>query len=119
MASQPPISADEHQRQKTRHDEALDRVDAQHLQRVELLADLAGAEVRRVRGARDAGEREQKLVDELAAIGVRRPQRGHDRPPGEDQHVPDLLEESPRREKRSIGDVADHQLAPLVPRPQR
>jgi hypothetical protein len=59
MASQPPISADEHQRQKTWHDDALDRVDAQHLQRVELLADLAGAEVRRDRGARHAREHDR------------------------------------------------------------
>ena len=38
-------AGDDHQRQEARHDEVLDRVDAEHLQRVELLADLARAEV--------------------------------------------------------------------------
>ena len=47
---------DEHQRQEARDDEVLDRVDAEHLQRVELLADLAGAEVGGDRRAGDAGE---------------------------------------------------------------
>ena len=44
---------DQHQRQEARHDEVLDRVDAEHLERVELLADLAGAEVG---GDRRAGD---------------------------------------------------------------
>src|SRR3712207_6921553 len=35
---------DEHQGQEARDDEVLDRVDAEHLERVELLADLAGAD---------------------------------------------------------------------------
>ena len=47
----------EHQREEARHDEVLDRVDAEHLQRVELLADLARAEVGGDRRAGDAGER--------------------------------------------------------------
>ena len=43
-----------HQRQEARHDEVLDRVDAEHLERVELLADLARAEIGRDRRAADA-----------------------------------------------------------------
>ena len=35
----------EHQRQEARHDEVLDRVDSHHHKRVELIANLAGAEV--------------------------------------------------------------------------
>ena len=50
---------DEHQRQEARHDEVLDRVDAEHLQRVELLADLARAEVGGDRGAGHAGEHDR------------------------------------------------------------
>ena len=46
----------EHQREEARDDEVLDRVDAEHLQRVELLADLARAEVGRDRRAGDAGD---------------------------------------------------------------
>ncbi len=45
---------DEHQRKEARHDEVLDRVDAEHLQRVELLADLARAQVGGDRRAGDA-----------------------------------------------------------------
>ena len=52
-------AGDEHQRQEARHDEVLDRVDAEHLQRVELLADLARAEVGGDRGARHAGEHDR------------------------------------------------------------
>ena len=51
MSSRPVI---DHQRQEARHDQVLDRVDAEHLQGVELLADLAGAEVGGDRGAGDA-----------------------------------------------------------------
>ena len=49
-------AGDQHQRQEARHDEVLDRVDAEHLQGVELLADLAGAEVGGDRGAGHAGD---------------------------------------------------------------
>ena len=49
-------AGDDHQRQEARHDEVLDRVDAEHLERVELLADLARAEVGGDRRAADAGE---------------------------------------------------------------
>ena len=49
-------AGDDHQRQEARHDEVLDRVDAEHLERVELLADLARAEVGGDRRAGDAGE---------------------------------------------------------------
>ncbi len=138
----------DHQREEARHDEVLDGVDAEHLQRVELLAHLARAEVGRDRGAGDTGDddrgharadlanraeheeaaeaveraedrqevgglqagrgvaeadgrdqqrepaqpqREEELRDELAAVGVGRAQGGHDRPPGEDHHVPKFL----------------------------
>ena len=53
MSSRPVI---DHQRQEARHDQVLDRVDAEHLQGVELLADLAGAEVGGDRGAGDAAD---------------------------------------------------------------
>ena len=49
----------EHQREEARHDEVLDRVDAEHLQRVELLADLARAEVGGDRGAGHAGQHDR------------------------------------------------------------
>ncbi len=47
---------DRDQREEARDDEVLDRVDAEHLQRVELLADLARAEVGGDRGAGGAGD---------------------------------------------------------------
>ena len=50
---------DEHQREEARDDEVLDRVDAEHLQRVELLADLARAEVGGDRRAGHAGEHDR------------------------------------------------------------
>ena len=50
---------DEHQRQEARDDEVLDGIDAEHLQRVELLADLARAEVGGDRGAGDAREHDR------------------------------------------------------------
>ena len=53
MSRRPVISISA---KKSRHDEVLDRVDAQHLQRVELLADLAGAEVGGDRRAGDPGD---------------------------------------------------------------
>ena len=53
-------AGDEHQREEARDDEVLDRVDAEHLQRVELLADLAGAEVGGDRRAGDAGEHDRR-----------------------------------------------------------
>jgi hypothetical protein len=49
----------QHQRQEPGHHEALDRVDAEHHQGVELLADLAGAEVRGHRRARDPGHHDR------------------------------------------------------------
>ena len=49
-------AVDDHQREEARHDEVLDGVDAEHLQRVELLAHLARAEVGGDRGAGDAGD---------------------------------------------------------------
>ena len=53
-------AGDDHQRQEARHDEVLDRVDAEHLQRVELLADLARAEVGGDRGAAHAGQDDRR-----------------------------------------------------------
>jgi hypothetical protein len=49
-------AGDDHQRQEARDDQVLDRVDAEHLQRVELLADLARPQVGGDRRARDARE---------------------------------------------------------------
>jgi hypothetical protein len=49
----------QHERQEPRHHEVLDRVDAEHLQRVELLADLARAEVGGDRRAGDAGQHDR------------------------------------------------------------
>ncbi len=56
---------DEHAGEHARDDEALDRVDAQHHHRVELLADLAGAEVGGDGGAAGAGD-EQGGADRAA-----------------------------------------------------
>ena len=53
-------AGDDHQRQEARHHQVLDRVDAEHLQRVELLADLARAEVGGDRGAAHAGEDDRR-----------------------------------------------------------
>ena len=72
---------DQHQGQEARHDEVLDRIDAEHLQRVELLADLARAEVGRDRRAGDAGQHDRRhegreladrREDEEAAQAVQR-----------------------------------------------
>src|SRR3954451_724633 len=52
-------TGDEHQREEARDHEVLDRVDAEHLERVELLADLARAEVGGDRGAGHAGEHDR------------------------------------------------------------
>ena len=60
----------QHQRQEARHDQVLDRVDAEHLERVELLADLAGAEVGGDRGAGHAGQHDR--VDERRELPDRR-----------------------------------------------
>ena len=49
-------AGDQHQRQEARHDQVLDRIDAEHLQGVELLADFPRPEVCRDRGAGDAGD---------------------------------------------------------------
>ena len=111
----------DHQRQEARHHEVLDRVDAQHLERVELLADLAGAEVRGDRGAADAGEDDgrherRELADrgeheeaaepvdraeqdqEVAGLKpgravAERDRRDRQRQPAEPQHEQELLHE--------------------------
>ena len=53
-------AGDDHQRQEARHDQVLDRVDAEHLEGVELLADLAGAEVGGDRGPGHAGDHDRR-----------------------------------------------------------
>ena len=62
----------EHQRQEPRHHEVLDGIDAHHDQGVELVADLAGAEIGGDRGARHA--RDHDRVDERREL----PDRGKD-----------------------------------------
>src|SRR5215212_3284677 len=114
-------AGDGHQRQEPRHHEVLDRVDAHHLKRVKLLADLAGAEVRCDRGAAhaggdDGGHRRCELADrgehEEAAEPVdgaeqdqevarlepgravaERDRRDREREPAEAQHEQELLHE--------------------------
>jgi hypothetical protein len=56
----------EHRRQHARHDQALQRADAEHLHRVDLVADLAGAEV----GAdgRAAGAGDEQRGDDRARL---------------------------------------------------
>ncbi len=80
-------AGDQHQRQEARHDQVLDRVDAEHLQGVELLADLAGAEVGGDRGAGDAGDDDggdeggelaDRGEDEEAAEPVERAEQGEE-----------------------------------------
>src|SRR3954454_3526021 len=75
---------DDHQREEARDDQVLDRVDPEHLERVELLADLARAEVGGDRRAGDAGEDDRgherrELADrgehEEAAEAVERPEQ--------------------------------------------
>ena len=77
----------DHQRQHPRHDQVLDRVDAEHLEGVELLADLAGAEVGGDRGAGDAGDDDggdqrrdlaDRGEDEEAAEAVERADQGEE-----------------------------------------
>jgi len=48
-------------------------------------------------------QREQELADELTAIGIRGPERGHDRLARQDHHVADLLEQASRREAPALG----------------
>ena len=52
-------AGDEHQRQKARHDEVLDGVHAEHLQRVELLAHLARAQIGGDRRAGHTGDHDR------------------------------------------------------------
>ena len=49
-------------------------------------------------------QREHELVDELAAVRIRRPQRRHDRLAGQDHHVADLLEQVLHGEETAVGD---------------
>src|SRR5205085_3134544 len=58
-------------------------------------------------------QREEELDHELAAIRVRRPQRGHDGLASQDHHVADLLEQVLRWQERSVGYSANH--ADLLP----
>ncbi len=56
-------------------------------------------------------EREQELADELAAVGIRGPDRRDDRLAGQDHHVPDLLEQALGGQERPVSGGADHQRA--------
>ena len=49
-------------------------------------------------------EREQELADELAAVGVGRPDRRRERLAGQDHHVPDLLEQALGGQERPVSD---------------
>ena len=84
MLSSPVISI---RLRKRGHDEVLDRVDAEDHQSVELLADLAGAEVGCDRRARDAGDDDAGYErgeladggeDEEAAEAVERSEQGQE-----------------------------------------
>ena len=168
-------AGDDHQREEARDDEVLHRVHAEHLQRVELLADLARAEVGGDRRAGHAGDarsrstngansrierqheeaaeavvgaeqreevgglqarrrvaerdrrdhqrepaqpqREQELLDELAAVGVGRLEGGHDRLPREDHHVAHFLQQALGRKECAIGDVANQSLSSILRTP--
>ena len=61
---------DQHQREEPRDDDVLDRVDAEHQERVELFTDLAGAEVSGDRGPGHACEDDR--VDERRELPDRR-----------------------------------------------
>ncbi len=155
----------DHQREEAGDDEVFDRVDAEYLERVELLTDLARAQIGGDRGAADAGEddrghkrrelpdageheepaeavdrpeqhqevarlqprcavaerdrrdrqrepaqpqREQKLLHELRPIRIRRTHSREQRLAREDHHVPHLLQQVLRRQKRSVCDSSDH-----------
>ena len=63
-------AGDEHQREEARNDEVLDGIDAEHLQRVELLANLAGTQISGDRCAGDA--REHDRVHERRELAYRR-----------------------------------------------
>ena len=84
MSSRP---GDQHQGQEARHDQVLDRVDAQDLQGVELLADLSGPEVGGDRrpgdpGDHDRGHERGELADrgqdEEAPEAVKGPEQGQE-----------------------------------------
>ena len=53
-------------------------------------------------------EGEEELADELAAVGIRRPDRRSDRLAGQDHHVPDLLEQTLGGQERPVGYGSDH-----------
>src|SRR4051794_27118975 len=116
---------DEHAGQHAGHHEALDGVDAQHHHGVELLADLAGAEVGGDRGAAGAGDEQRggdrpgladhgehggrpgeglraELLDQPADLQRdHRAERDRDQRRGDDGHggdEPGLLEELPQLE---------------------
>ena len=100
---------DQHQGEEARHDEVLDRVDAEHLQRVELLADLARAEVGGDRGAGDAGDDDRG--DERRELA----DRGEDEEAAEAVEGAEQAEEVGRLQARGAeaeGDRRDHQREP-------
>ncbi len=59
-------------------------------------------------------QREQELGDQLAAIRVRGPQGGPDRPAREDHHVPDFLHRASRGEVNPFCGAANHLCFPLL-----
>ena len=75
---------------------------AQPIQRSEQAEEVRRLQARCAEGDRDHRDchrepaqlqREQELAHELAPVGVGRADRGGDRPAGQDDHVPDLLEQ--------------------------
>jgi hypothetical protein len=100
----------------------IDEEAAEAVQRAEQHEEVGGLEPWGAVAERDRGddqrepaelEREQELGDELTAVGVRRPQGGHDRLPREDHHVAHFLQQALGRQECAIGDASD-QRAPLL-----
>src|SRR3954452_5590948 len=102
-------AGDQHQAEESGNDEVFDRIDAEDLQRVELLADLPRAEVGGDRGAGDAGDDD----------------RGHERREladrGEDEKAPEAVEGAEEGEEvgrlkpwcsEAEGDRRDHHRKP-------
>ena len=101
-----------HQREEARHDEVLDRVDAEHLQRVELLAHLARAEVGGDRRARHAGEHDRG--DQRADFADR---REHEEPAEAVERAEEREEVRRLQPRRAVADRdrRDQQRQPAQP----
>src|SRR5207247_8310825 len=102
-------AGDQHQREKARDDEVLDRVDAEDLEGVELLADLSRPEVGGDRGPGDPGDDDRG--DEGGELAHR----------GEDEKAPEAIEGSEQgqevgrlkaRGAEAEGDRRDHHREP-------